>query len=165
MTQTEATASPAVTAEAALAYLARRQVGEQWRGFLRALVETLDANLDRAGRDGLLRAVGARMAGALPLGPVETLAGLEARMNEAMAGMAWGHVALAVDEADRSLRLVHGLVPLLPVAGDEAGGWMAPVLQGLYGQWLDAQQGEAAGGASLGVVSALPGQLVLRFGP
>ncbi|EFH11087.1 hypothetical protein HMPREF0731_2694, partial [Pseudoroseomonas cervicalis ATCC 49957] len=33
---------------AMLAYLARRHTSAQWRGFLRALVETLDGSLDRA---------------------------------------------------------------------------------------------------------------------
>ena len=49
-----------------LSYLARRGVSPQWRGFLRALIETLDANLDVASRDALLRAVGARLAGLMP---------------------------------------------------------------------------------------------------
>ena len=47
----------AVAESPSLSYLARRGVAAQWRGFLRALVETLDANLDAASRDALLRAV------------------------------------------------------------------------------------------------------------
>jgi hypothetical protein len=148
----------------ALAYLARREVSAQWRGFLRALVETLDANLDRTGRDGLLRAVGARLGAALPLGPVETLEGLEARMNEALAGLSWGYVALAVDEADRSLRLTHRMAPLVATAGDAAGGWIAPVLLGLYATWLETQQGEAPAEAALTLAEAGPGAIGFRFG-
>ena len=34
-----------------LSYIARRGVAVQWRGFLRALVETLDAHLDPTSRD------------------------------------------------------------------------------------------------------------------
>ncbi|MCQ4161798.1 hypothetical protein NON00_17945 [Roseomonas sp. GC11] len=149
---------------AALTYLARRDVSAQWRGFLRALVETLDGSLDRAGRDGLLRAVGARLGAALPLAAAETLPVLEARMNEALAGMAWGYVSLSVDEADRSLRLTHLALPVLPVAGDDSGAWMGAVLEGLYGAWLGAQQGGAAGGATLRVVQGDTGRLVLRYG-
>ena len=160
MTQTD-------PAPAALAYLARREVSAQWRGFLRALVETLDANLEKAGRDGLLRAVGEKLGASLPLGAVETLDGLEARMNDALATLSWGYVALSVDEADRSLRLTHRLAPLVATASDEAGGWIAPVLQGLYATWLGTQQGgtpAAEGGPGLALVEAAPGAIVFRFG-
>ena len=56
-------------ASSALSYLARRGVAAQWRGFLRALVETLDANLDPGSRDSLMRAVGGRFAALMPLPP------------------------------------------------------------------------------------------------
>src|SRR4051812_34525621 len=76
----------AVTELRSLSYLARRGVAAQWRGFLRALIETLDANLDAASRDALLRAVGARMSGTLPL-----------------AACDWGWVEISLDPQDRSL--------------------------------------------------------------
>src|SRR5690348_8137548 len=72
----------AVDEQPSLSYLARRGVAAQWRGFLRALVETLDANLDAASRDALLRAVGARMAGLMPLPACGSLPELEARIND-----------------------------------------------------------------------------------
>ncbi|MDQ1081655.1 cellulose biosynthesis protein BcsD [Pseudoroseomonas cervicalis] len=149
---------------AMLAYLARRGTSAQWRGFLRALVETLDGSLDRAGRDALLRAVGGRLGATLPLGPADTLASLEARMNEALAGLEWGFVGIGVDEADRSLRLTHHAMPAVPLPADESGHWFGAVLEGLYGAWMTAQQGGATGGATMRVVQSDTARLVLRYG-
>jgi hypothetical protein len=149
---------------AAAAYLARRDVSAQWRGFLRALVETLDTHLDAASRDGLLRSVGARMGGLLPLPPAGTLAELEAAMNEALAGAAWGYVSVQLDQGDRTLVLVHSLAPLVTRPGDSQGAWIGPVLEGLYGAWLRAQQGGQESEAQLRVARCVPGQVVLRYG-
>lgn len=153
------------TDQAVLAYVARRDVSPQWRGFLRALVETLDASLDAQSRDALLRAVGARLADSLPLPGMETLAALQDRMNDALAAMAWGYVAVSLDEGDRSLRLTHFAAPAIALPGHAGGAWFGPVLEGLYGAWLAAQQG--GGGASearLHVVEAVPGRIELRYG-
>lgn len=151
--------------QAALAYLARRDVSPQWRGFLRALVETLDTSLERNTRNGLLRAVGGRLAQALPLSPAATLEELEARMNAALAELSWGYVSVALDEADRSLRLLHRAAPVVGAAGDEAGGWFGTVLEGLYAAWLTAQQGGGAeGGPQLRLVQSEPGLVQLRYG-
>ena len=150
--------------QAALAYLARRDVSVQWRGFLRGLLETLDAHLDHAGRDGLLRAVGTRMAASLPLAPSATLPELEARMNDTLSGMGWGFVAVALDEADRSLRLTHHAAPAVATAQDASGLWLGTVLEGLYDAWLTAQQGGTGSGAQLRVVQSDTGRFVLRYG-
>ncbi|PHK93652.1 cellulose synthase [Pseudoroseomonas rhizosphaerae] len=150
---------------AALAYLARRDVSAQWRGFLRALLETLDAHLDRNTRNGLLRAVGTRLGQAVPLPAAATLPELEARMNAALAELSWGYVAVALDETDRSLRLSHHAAPAVGAAGDEAGEWFATVLEGLYAAWLAQQQGGGAeGGPQLRLVRHEPGLAELRYG-
>lgn len=151
--------------QAALAYFARRDVSAQWRGFLRALLETLDAHLDRNTRNGLLRAVGARLGQALPLPASATLGELEGRMNAALAELSWGYVAVALDETDRSLRLSHHAAPAVGVGGDEKGDWLGIVLEGLYATWLAAQQGAAAeGGPQLRLVRSEPGLILLRYG-
>ncbi|HWX48768.1 MAG TPA: cellulose biosynthesis protein BcsD [Roseomonas sp.] len=152
------------TDQAALSYLARRDVSGQWRGFVQALVETLDAHLDAATRGGLLRAVGARMGAEMPLRPASTLAELEARMNEALGRIAWGYVAVSLEQSDRSLRLVHRAAPAIGAAGDAAGGWIAAVLEGLYGAWLGSQQGGGEAGAALRTLRAEAGLVVLRYG-
>ncbi|MDJ0388682.1 cellulose biosynthesis protein BcsD [Roseomonas sp. E05] len=152
------------TDQAALSYLARRDVSVQWRGFMRALLETLGAHLDEATRGGLLRSVGGQMAAGMPLRAASTLAELEVRMNDALAAIAWGYVGVALDEADHSLRLTHRAAPAIGAPGDEAGRWVTAVLEGLYGAWLGAQQGDSAGGASLRTVHCEPGLVVLRYG-
>lgn len=150
---------------AALAYLARRDVSGQWRGFLRAMIETLDLHIDRAARNGLLRAVGARMGAAQPLPPSATLAELEGRMNAVLAELSWGYVALALDEPDRSLRLTHSAAPAVAMPADAKGEWFAQVLEGLYSAWLAAQQGgQGEATPLLRVARVEPGQVVLRYG-
>ncbi|MFC7610128.1 cellulose biosynthesis protein BcsD [Teichococcus aestuarii] len=150
--------------QAALAYLARRDVSAQWRGFLRALLETLDADLDRNTRNGLLRAVGGRLGQALPLPAATTLAELEARMNAALAELSWGYVSVALDEADRSLRLSHHAAPVVGAPGDEAGSWFATVLEGLYTAGWRRSRGWLGSGAATprGAERAGPGAAALR---
>jgi hypothetical protein len=153
------------TDHAALAYLARRDVSAQWRGFLRALLEVLEAQMEPSAREALLRAVGGRFAAAMPLPPADTLPELERRMNEALAAAAWGHVALELDPQDRQLRFTHSAAPCVAAPGDEAGAWLGPVLEGLYAAWLGAQPGgEDAGPAALRLVSLEPGLAKLRYG-
>lgn len=147
----------------ALTYLARRGVAAQWRGFLRALVETLDANLDAASRDALLRAVGNRLGGLLPLPACGGLAELEARMNEAVAATDWGWVEIALDPNDRALVLTHCAAPAVATGADPTGGWIGAVLEGLYGTWLAAQPGAEAS-LSPRRLSAAAGSITLRYG-
>ncbi len=56
-----------------LAYLARRDVSPQWRGFLQAMLPALAAHLPEPGRDALLRETGERLAAAWPLQAADTL--------------------------------------------------------------------------------------------
>lgn len=134
----------AVADTRSLTYLARRGVAPQWRGFLRALIETLDANLDTASRDALLRAVGARLGGLMPLPPCASLGELEDRMNEALAACDWGWVEVALDPQDRSLVLTHSAAPSVAAGAEANAAWMAAVLEGLYGAWLGGQPGADA---------------------
>ncbi|HWL80903.1 MAG TPA: cellulose biosynthesis protein BcsD [Roseomonas sp.] len=150
--------------QAALSYLARRDVSAQWRGFVRALLETLGTHLDEASRSGLLRSIGGQMAAGMPLQAASTLAELEARMNDALATIAWGYVSVTLDGTDRSLKLTHHAAPAIGAAGDGAGGWISAVLEGLYGAWLGAQQGGTGSGAGLRTVQCEPGLIVLRYG-
>jgi hypothetical protein len=153
----------AVADSPALTYLARRGVSAQWRGFLRALVETLDANLDTTSRDALLRAVGARLGGLLPLPPCASLAELEARMSEALASCDWGWVEVSLDPQDRSLVLTHCAAPSVATGAESGGAWIAAVLEGLYGAWLGAQPG-ADPGLAPRRVSVTPAAVTLRYG-
>lgn len=146
-----------------LSYLARRGVSAQWRGFLRALIETLDANLDPGSRDALLRAVGTRLAGLMPLPACGSLPELEARMNEALAACDWGWVEVALDQNDRSLHLSHYAAPAVSVGAEANPGWIAAVLEGLHGAWLGNQPGADPGFAPRRV-AADGAVITLRYG-
>jgi hypothetical protein len=146
-----------------LSYLARRGVSGQWRGFIRALVETLDGNLDAASRDSLLRAVGARLAALSPLPACSSLAELEARMNDVLAQIDWGFTEISFDPNERSLVLTHAAPPAIATAADPSGGWIAAVLEGMFGAWLGSQPG-AEPSLSPRRVAATPAQVTLRYG-
>ena len=134
-----------------------------WEGFLRALLDTLDAHMRPEERAVLLRAIGAQLAALTPLPPEDTLAGLEARMNEQLAGPRWGSVSIALDSDGPALVLTHAAAPVLPVASDGEGRWMGPVLEGLHAGWIAAQPG-AEPGVEAQLVSANDGSLILRYG-
>ena len=146
-----------------LSYLARRGVAVQWRGFLRALVETLDAHLDASSRDSLLRAVGGRMAALAPMPACATLAELESRMNDVLAAADWGYVQLSLDATAKALMINHAAAPLVSTHHDATGGWVAAVLEGLYGAWLAAQPG-AEGQVPIRRSPAPAGSVSLRYG-
>lgn len=145
------------------AYLARRGVSPQWRGFLRALVDTLGGHLDAEATGSLMRAVGARMAESAPLPHCDTLADLEARINETLAVCEWGYVTLSVDTGARRLVLRHHAAPAVAAANDDDGAWIGPVLEGLYGTWLASQPGADAA-LRPALASYAPGAAELRYG-
>lgn len=146
-----------------LGFLARRQVSAQWRGFVRSLVETLDVNLEKDDRDALLRAIGARLAAQMPLPATTSLGALEQRMNDALAESDWGFVEISFDlERDR-LVLSHAAAPAIATESDAAGGWIAPVLEGLYSAWFAAQEG-AVPELTATVVEVTVGRLQLDYG-
>ena len=137
----------------ALTYFARRGVPPQWRVFLRAMMETLESHLDADAREGMLRMVGARMAGLMPLPASATLGELEARMNDTLATTDWGYVQLSLDVNSRTVLLRHVAAPLVGTHADLTGSWVGAVLEGLYGAWFSRQPG------------AEPGIHVRRLGP
>lgn len=148
---------------ATLAYLVRRSASPQWRGFLRALVETLDEHMDAEARDTLLRTVGGRMGALSPLPGCTSLAELEARMNDVLAATDWGYVELAFDPDDHALMLTHSAAPALTTAADPGGTCIAAVLEGLHAAWLAGQPGAEAG-LSAQRVATTPAAVVLRYG-
>jgi hypothetical protein len=157
------------TDHSALAYLARRDVSVQWRGFLRALLQTLDSRMERTERDALLRSLGGHFAATMPLPAAETLAALESRMNDALAAAAWGQVALDLDERENALRITHSGAPCVSAPEDEDGAWIGAVLEGLYSAWLGAQypsaeEEDAPGEIEARMTGFAPGVAVLRYG-
>lgn len=145
-----------------LSYLARRGVAVQWRGFLRALLETLDSHLDPASRDSLLRAVGGRMAALAPMPPCGTLAELESRMNDVLAAADWGYVQLSLDATAKALLINHSAAPLVATHHDASGAWVGAVLEGLYAAWLATQPG-AEGNVPIKRSPGTAGTVALRY--
>lgn len=109
----------------------------EWRRLMRALAEEIDAIAGPAESAKLLRLVGKRLAASQPLQQMDSIDGLQAEINDALAILGLGTVRLELNEAQRALVLSHldlpGLGPL--------GSWLAPVLEGLYETWLLAQPG------------------------
>ncbi|MBP0447376.1 hypothetical protein J8J14_21650 [Roseomonas sp. SSH11] len=134
-----------------------------WEGFLRALLDTLDAHMPAEERAVLLRAIGAQIAALSPIPPEATLAGLEARINERLAGPRWGSVSIALDSDGPALVLTHAAPPSLPHRRDEDRAWIAPVLEGLHSGWIGAQPGAEAE-VQTHLVSSSEGRMVLRYG-
>src|SRR5690349_24120944 len=79
----------------------------EWRVFLRALADEIDAQGGEQARDDLLRAVGRRMAMLKPLPSVATLEALQMEMNEVLHSLGWGSTSLAHETNEQSLTIVH----------------------------------------------------------
>ncbi len=136
----------------------------QWRGFLRALIEELDASADPQTRDLILRGIGTRMAQTAPMPSASSIVTLEMEMNDALADMQWGSVRLELREAEHCLLFAHSNLPRISWAGDPPGTWLAPVLGGLYETWMGQQPG-----ADPALVARIhsrdqSGAVVLRYG-
>jgi len=108
----------------------------QWRVFLRALADEIDAQGGEQARDDLLRAIGKRMATLRPLPPVATLEALEMEMNEALDSLGWGSTSLNLETNEQSLTIGHSGLPRIGGAGNPPGQWLSAALEGLYETWI-----------------------------
>ena len=113
----------------------------EWRVFLRGLALEMEAQAGPAATVALLRGVGQQMARLMALPPVGSMEALEMEMNAVLAGVGWGSVRLAMNEAERCVVLTHAGLPRIGSAGEPAGSWLAPVLEGLYQGWMGQQPG------------------------
>jgi hypothetical protein len=140
------------------------QLPAQWRGFLRALIEELDASADPHTRDLILRGIGARMAQMAPMQSASSITALQLEMNDALAGMQWGSVRLELREAEHCLLFIHVHLPRISWAGDPPGTWLAPVLGGLYETWMGQQPGADPALVARIYSRDQSGAVVLRYG-
>ena len=122
----------------------RMQPAVDWRMFIRALAEEVDSLAGSGERDDMLRGVGRRMARLNPLPPVQTLDALEMEINDALEGLGWGEASLRVNEADRTLEVVHAGLPRIGSLGSPPGQWLSALLEGLYDGWFAQQPGSKA---------------------
>jgi hypothetical protein len=117
-------------------YHLRHQCSAQWRPFLAALAQELNARIETDQCRALLRRLGTAMARNAPLPPLELLPDLEAAMNHVWSGMRWGWVEL--NDTDDALRIVHHCAPIEAAFGSGSRTWSPAVLEGAYEQWLRA---------------------------
>lgn len=110
-----------------------------WRAFLRGLALELEAHAGADASAAILRATGQRMAAMLALLAVQSLEALEFEMNMVLAEIGWGSVRLTLQEAERCVILRHCGLPCVGSAGEPSGTWLAPVLEGLYQEWMGQQ--------------------------
>ncbi len=129
--------------------------------FLRALAEEVDSLAGSGERDDMLRGVGRRMARSKPLPPVQTLEALELEINDALEGLGWGEVHLALDEATRVLEIVHSGLPRIGSLGTPPGQWLSALLEGLYDGWFAQQPGSKAALSSKRASSQRSGDTVV----
>jgi hypothetical protein len=112
-----------------------------WRVFLRGLALEMEAQAGPVASAAVQRGVGQQMARLMALPPVGSMEALEMEMNAVLAEIGWGSVRLAMNETDRCVVLTHIGLPRIGSAGDPAGTWLAPVLEGLYQAWMGQQPG------------------------
>ena len=136
----------------------------QWRLFLRAMADEVDHAAGPEQRDRMLRAIGRRMAGMMPLPPVATLTALETEMNDALEAVGWGTVAVRIDEAERVLVLTHAGLPRIGSLGTPPGQWLSAMLEGLYEAWFAQQPGSQPTLSAARVTSGDGEAVTLRFG-
>jgi hypothetical protein len=135
-----------------------------WRPFLRALAEEIDAVAGPTGRDALLRRTGLRMAALCPLPASTSTEALAIEMNEVLSGAGWGSVAIEFSEAERCLYLTHRGMPRIGGGGTPPGTWLGSVLEGLYEGWLGQQPGADTTLNTRRATSDSGETVVLRYG-
>ncbi len=134
-----------------------------WRTFLRGLAVELDGQADADAGRATLRGVGRRMAGLLPLIPVASLEALALEMNTVLSEIGWGHAQVKLQEAERCVTIIHTGLPHVGSAGQPAGMWLAPVLEGLYQGWMGQQPG--ADGSLQAEIARYEGEsIIIRYG-
>ena len=122
-----------------LRYYAARHCSRQWVHFLAAMIAEFEERVEAAEADQFLEVLGARMARALPLRRCDSLEDLTAEINAVLESIDWGWARIA--EADQFIEITHGAYPIVPQ--DQARrSWVAPVLEGLYTEWLGGQGGD-----------------------
>ena len=149
--------------QATLDYFVERHCAPQWRVFVGELVAEFHRQVDPDLAAGFFRQLGRRMARTLPLPKCETLEGLEAAINATLSEIDWGWVRLTMGE--RFLEVTHGAYPVVPITDVPAGDWLAPVLEGLYGEWLAGLSGDASLRAMTASLPGAPGEPIgLHYG-
>lgn len=123
-----------------LDYFAKQHCSVQWRAFLTAFAGELGQQIPVGELRTLMGRLGRSMArsGAMPQG--NTMAELEASINQILFDMSWGWVALV--EKNDGLYIEHHAAPLQQAFGDEALPWSSAILEGMYAHWFSVISGD-----------------------
>jgi hypothetical protein len=116
-----------------LDYYTRHQTSMQWRGFLTALAEEFETQLEASQLRVLMARIGARFAASYPAADCTTLDDLASFLNSVWSALDWGFVHLT--ERDDYLSIQHFCAPLAAF-GERATSWASAFLEGAYQHWL-----------------------------
>jgi Cellulose synthase subunit D len=116
-----------------LDYYTRHQASTQWRGFLTALAEEFESQLDTVQLRQLMARIGVKFAGSHSPGACATLDELASFFNATWSSLDWGFVNLV--ERDEYLAIEHYCAPLAAFGGN-ADAWTPAFLEGAYQHWL-----------------------------
>ncbi|MFZ0255275.1 MAG: cellulose biosynthesis protein BcsD, partial [Gammaproteobacteria bacterium] len=117
-----------------LRYYADQHCSRQWSSFLFSLGQELDALAEQDELRPLMRQVGKRMAGQMPLPPADTLEDVQAAMNQQWDRIGWGWVSL--EEKPEFLLIKHSAAPLQSAFGAGSLSWSPALLEGIYERWF-----------------------------
>jgi hypothetical protein len=116
-----------------LDYYTRQHASVQWRGFLAALAEEFETQLETSQLRQLMSRIGVRFAGTYPASECATLDDLASFLNRIWSALDWGFVQLT--ELDDYLSIEHYCAPLTAF-GERAAAWASAFLEGAYQHWL-----------------------------
>ncbi|ACC72417.1 cellulose biosynthesis protein BcsD [Paraburkholderia phymatum] len=116
-----------------LDYYTRHQTSVQWRGFLSALAEEFETQLDTSQLRTLMARIGVRFAARYPATGCTTLDDLASFLNGIWSELDWGFVRVV--ERDDYLSIEHSCAPLAAF-GERAAPWASAFLEGAYQHWL-----------------------------
>ena len=126
-----------------LEYYRGRQFSGQWRLFMTALVEELNASAGSEEMLAFFGHLGAKIASDLPIDEQDTLEGLEAAVNRRWRELDWGWCQFYA-ESDMIV-IAHDAWPRLDgAAKDTWAAALAALLAGAYNAWLRDQGGDGA---------------------
>lgn len=146
-----------------LAYFTRQQCSTQWQVFLSAFAGEFGQQIPVAELRVLMARLGTSMAQKLSAPTGNTVAELEASINDIWFDMDWGWVRLV--EKEDGLFIEHHLAPLLGAFGAEALAWSPAILEGIYAHWFAVM----SAGSALQLTQVSPAkteglQITFRFG-
>ncbi len=149
--------------EGNLDYFARQQCSTQWGAFLAAFASEFGEQIPVGELRVLMARLGKSMAQSMPAPTGNTIAELEASINDIWFNMNWGWADM--QEKETGLFIEHHAAPLLGAFGEEALAWSPAILEGIYAHWFAVM----GAGSALQLTQVEPAQpdamlIVFRFG-